>query len=88
MKTIKVRPTLVEIEMEEFVPDNGINLNGGYHSEPKLINGSITIINEEPILYTEEEVKDLLKLCLKEFSTTSKIDIPCVDEWFEQNKKK
>ena len=51
----------------------------------RFINTAISYL--EPILYTEEEVKDLLKLCLKEFSTTSKIDIPCVDEWFEQNKK-
>lgn len=57
--------------------------------EPKLTNGFITIINKEPILYTEEEVENLLfKFAEDNALTSCKSEIDDFNEWVEQNKKK
>lgn len=46
------------------------------------------LINSVKKTYSEEEVMNLLDSCLKEYSTTYKIDSATLADWFEQNKKK
>ena len=62
---------------------------------PKLTNGFVTIVNKEPILYTEEEVYKLLKLGIgqavsypEQFVTGICFDNTLFNHWFTQNKKK
>lgn len=89
----------VEIEMV----DNGYEVDmegiGGCEIgwmpkfEPKLINGFITIIEREPILYTEEELRIMCLESFKQGITFSHKGFSDVAynrfrTWFEQNKKK
>ena len=62
--------------------------------QPKLTNGFVTIVEKEPITYTEKEVKSL---CSEDYSlglSSLKSEIPDLEEmmeldnWFENNKKK
>lgn len=95
----------VELEM--------ITMNKGYNKEndapyqevhiPKLILGHVSISDKTPILYTEDEVKNLIKSACKglpiiyetmsgqRFSTKRwefDNDDGYFDSWFERNKKK
>lgn len=73
----------IEIEMEGKIALDGHTIIG---IEPKLINGFVTIVEKEPILYTEEEVWKLLNKCLD--YQEHRLDNMTVKDWFEQNKKK
>ena len=79
----------LEIEMEYFENDtlecigmdgepNCVLFNG---FTPKLTNGFITIVEKEPISYTEEEVLNLLH----KLELDKNINLAA---WFENNKKK
>lgn len=73
----------IEVEME--LVGHSVTL-GIYNYEPKLTNGFVTIIEKEPILYTEEEV---WKLLTKQFDYLEYgLEDMTMKEWFEQNKKK
>ncbi len=52
--------TEVQLEWNEFVPNDGINLNGGYHKELKTREDNTVIIHQAK-LYTREEVINKLK---------------------------
>ena len=62
--------------------------------QPKLTNGFITIVEKEPITYTEEEVKSLCSGAYSLGLSSLKSEIPDLEEmmeldnWFENNKKK
>jgi len=89
-----------EIEMEEkdIPEDNDLHCasDGGYYSKPtsykrvskpKLTNDFVTVVKEEPILYTEEEVFALLVASHSEVGKTLIKNIE-LRKWFNQNKKK
>ena len=60
----------------------------------KLTNGFVTIVEKEPITYTEEEVKSLCSGAYSLGLSSLKSEIPDLEEmmeldnWFENNKKK
>lgn len=97
----QISPDYIQQFIEEFNKDNvkdieiemlklGFNIAAEfpYHSSlPKLTNGFITIINKEPILYTEKEVK---RMCSKAFliKCDNNDIIQVFDKWFNRNKKK
>ena len=68
---------------------NTSKLEDLFNKYPKLTNGFVTIVENEPILYTEEEVKHLC-LCAMSDAQDNIRQYPYeyIDEWFEQNKKK
>ena len=62
--------------------------------QPKLTHGFVTIVEKEPITYTEEEVKSLCSEAYSLGLSSLKSEIPDLEEmmeldnWFENNKKK
>lgn len=78
-----------EIEMMyKDCPNSSIE-NWNYFPEPLLTNGFVSIVEKEPITYTEEEVNKLLHkfLDIQEGLNTYQRHAS-LDVWFEQNKKK
>ena len=78
-----------EIEMMyKDCPNSSIE-NWNYFPEPLLTNGFVSIVEKEPISYTEEEVNKLLHkfLDIQEGLNTYQRHAS-LDTWFEQNKKK
>ena len=79
----------LEIEMMyKDCPNSSIE-NWNYFPEPLLTNGFVSIVEKEPISYTEEEVNKLLHkfLDIQEGLNTYQRHAS-LDTWFEQNKKK
>ena len=56
--------------------------------QPKLTNGFITIVEKEPIIYTEEEVRKLISEALYHFCPMNNYREEDEIDWFEKNKKK
>ena len=86
----------LEIEMEYFENDtsecigmdgepNGVPFNG---FTPKLTNGFVIIVEKEPIIYTEEEVRKLISEALYHFCPMNNHREEDEIDWFENNKKK
>ena len=76
----------VEIEMTTTTYDDWMeNGTSPVYPKPKLTMGFITIINKEPILYTEEEVKEF---CYKAMRYKGYTEYNECMEWFETNIKK
>jgi len=86
-----------EIRMEEkfnlrfYTPAGGIECCEKYnvHFKPKLTNGFVTVVKKEPILYTEEEVENILaeySEALQSILTKNLMEVTPV-RWFKQNKK-
>lgn len=84
-----------DIEIEIITMNEGYTDANDYPYQetdiPKLTNGFVTIVNKEPILYTEEEIKVYLKKIVRstyplgEFNEDVSLFI---NDWFEQNEKK
>ena len=81
----------LDIEMENKIAIDGHTVIG---IEPKITNGFVTIVEKEPISYTEEEVKSLCSGAYSLGLSSLKSEIPDLEEmmeldnWFENNKKK
>ena len=81
----------LEIEMENKIAIDGHTVIG---IEPKITNGFVTIVEKEPITYTEEEVKFLCSGAYSLGFSSLKSEIPDLEEmmeldnWFNKNKKK
>ena len=56
--------------------------------QPKLTNGFVTIVEKEPIIYTEEEVRKLISEALYHFCPMNNHRKEDEIDWFENNKKK
>ena len=56
--------------------------------QPKLTNGFVTIVEKEPIIYTEEEVRKLISEALYHFCPMNNYREEDEIDWFEKNKKK
>ena len=63
-----------------------LNINSKF--EPKLTNGFVTIVEKEPIIYTEEEVRKLISEALYHFCPMNNYREEDEIDWFEKNKKK
>lgn len=59
--------TQVDLEVDNFVPNNGINLNGGYHTTIKTRPDNTVIVHQSK-MYSRDEV---IALCKTAFMTTS-----------------
>ena len=86
----------LEIEMEELYiyPDgtkskiSRLMPDAKPVEEPNLTNGFITIVEKEPISYTEEEVRKLISEALYHFCPMNNHREEDEIDWFENNKKK
>ena len=58
-----------------------------YLNQPKLTNGFVTIVEKQPILYTEEEAKELIWKVFRDIDNSEHFESHAID-WFELNKKK
>ena len=56
--------------------------------QPKLTNSFVTIVEKEPIIYTEEEVRKLISEALYHFCPMNNYREEDEIDWFEKNKKK
>lgn len=59
-----------------------------YHIQPKLTNGFVTIVEKEPTIYTEDEVKLLCHYAMEFAQDRREFAYELIDDWFEVNKKK
>ena len=86
----------LEIEMEELYiyPDgtkskiSRLMPDAKPVEEPNLTNGFVTIVEKEPITYTEEEVRKLISEALYHFCPMNNHREEDEIDWFENNKKK
>ena len=86
----------LNIEMEYFENDTSecIGMDGEPNCvlfngfTPKLTNGFVTIVEKEPIIYTEEEVRKLISEALYHFCPMNNHRKGDEIDWFENNKKK